>query len=130
MDTAASSWYNYNNSKELTLSDFKPTKTRTEYKPVSMKDWEALKAFHEGQEFYHNTHLVTNTQTLLRSHQNNALYTKEEVELGWKDIVNEYDSDSDAFNDQIHEMCFLHQGTEKDFIRMCHEVADMTEKPQ
>lgn len=136
--------YGYN-KKKLTLDDFK-TKTRTEYKLVTMRDYEALKEFHEGKEFYHNTNdykLVTNPQTLIQSYQHKSLYTKEEVELDWRDVAAGclgFDMVNPGFyysNGKYLDFKGKYIGvllgcdtTIDQFLRMCHEVAEMTEKPE
>lgn len=139
--------------KRLTISDFKQPKTRTEYKLVTMKDWEALKAFHDGQAFYlkperaEDYELVLYTQALINSHQNNDLYTKEEVEIDWRDVAaeclgieryRENEAGYYASNGQYLDLKGKYVGalfndgetTIDQFLRMCHEVAEMTEKPE
>lgn len=62
-------------------------KTRTEYKPVTMRDYEALQEFHAGKEFYHKSEYarkynqVSNVETLIQAHVGGWLYTKEEVKI-------------------------------------------------
>lgn len=111
-------------------------KTRTEYKPVTMRDFEALQEFHAAKEFYHkpdharNYNTVQNVETLIQAHVGGWLYTKEEVEINWRDVVSWYDKYNSPFSSPAYEVSFLHQGTQKDFLRMCHEVAEITEKPE
>lgn len=133
---SSGSFYESLGMKRLTLSDFKTTKTRTEYKPVTMRDYEALQEFHEGKEFYHkptharNYNIVQNVETLIQARVSGWLYTKEEKEIDWRDVVSWYDKYNSPFSSPAYEVSFLHQGDEKDFLRMCHEVAEITEKPE
>lgn len=147
---ASKKFYESKGLKRLTLADFKPQpKTRTEYKPVTMRDYEALKAFHAGKEFYYKTYDFTQyiratlPTALVDAHGRGWLYTKEEVDLDWRDVADDFLSSCKYLTPACDiSLCVTKPKSDDpqdleeweelqvEFLRMCHEVAELTEKPE
>lgn len=120
-------------SKKLTLADFKPQpKTRTEYKPVTMRDYEALQKFHSGKEFYHkpeyarNHNLVSNVETLIQAHVGGWLYTKEEVKIDWKVEATKFISENETTEEECIWTVDGVDLTDESFIKLCYLVTELT----
>ncbi|MGO1190286.1 hypothetical protein [Vibrio casei] len=121
----------------------KPMKTKTTYEKVTMRDYEALQEFHAGKEFYHNMGFardyreVKSVISLVSAHSERKLYTKTETPLAWRDAVVDYIEKCDMYHHDIksenEDATFILNScdlSDKQFLKMCHDIAEITERPE
>ena len=124
------------NFKKITHADI-GKRTKTEFVKCSfIASWAALKTFEEGDELYLLSNEVyikpQDIYQVVGNHDN--LYRKVEREVTWQDEVNEFIAKSDAIS--LNHNLGMFQAFDADsvecceFIRMCHLVAEMTDKPE
>lgn len=106
MDTAGSGWYNYTNSRRLTLSDLKP-RTRTEYVKVTESIFGLRDEFERGELYHKFEHArehskVKNTESLSQALNNGCCYRKVEKEIDWREDVSNFVDDKYSYI-TIHE---------------------------
>ena len=120
----------FSESKILTLSDLKPTPTKFVKVEEPIFD---LKAEFENGELYSSdcegcyTQLKCKKKLYLAGYQD-SIYRQ--VEIDWRDEVKEV---YDAVELPVGEQGSLYMGEdwdEKEFIKFCHLVASLTEKPE
>ena len=123
------------NKKQLTMSDLKPKRTKTEFVRVETseaKDYHTDELFFQyGEEKIEPLKSVDAAFFIINQHK---LVRKVEREVIWQDEVNDFIAKSDAIS--LNHKLGMFQAIDADsvecceFIRMCHLVAGMTVKPE
>ena len=114
--------------REVELSDLKPTPTKFVKVEESIfdlkKEFERGELYEKGSDY---TKLISESDFAF-AYRENAVYRK--VEIDWRDEVKEV---YDAVELPVGEQGSLYMGEdwdEQEFIKFCHLVASLTEKPE
>ncbi|CAH9011614.1 hypothetical protein VPHF27_0014 [Vibrio phage F27] len=121
----------FSESKMLTLSDLKPTPTK--FVKVKESIFDLKGEFEHGElyqkpEFARDYSLVSNVQALASALDGGFCYRQ--VEVDWRDEVKK---EYDAVELPVGARGNLYMGEswdEQEFVKFCHLVASLTEKPE
>lgn len=126
--------------------DKQPVRTKTEYVKVEYSQaWEVVKIREEGAELFKDEsgtlHISRLNSIALRAQSGYPFYRKVEKPATWQDITcdffNEYPTVLDTVESikaAINQVCITDKDKptvlQREFIKMCHTVASMTDKPE
>lgn len=134
--------------KRLTMKDLKP-RAKVEYELIKFKfSWKAVRAFEDGEALYTDENYmdkpdepsyveVPNAIACHRCHNAQNLYRKVETEITWSELVGDILRESNLLscNHTLGNMINndgskLDNHLESEFLKICHLIASMTDKPE
>lgn len=119
---------------ELTLSDFKPKKTRTEWVKVDDSIFDLRPDFECGELYFKGPDgrykKVLSSSFLAASLECKSIYRKVEKVIDWRVEATIFISDNSTTEVEYTWAVDGVNLSDNDFIKLCHLVAESTEKPQ
>lgn len=131
---ASKRFYNDQGMKQLTLSDFKHKKIRTEWVKAEDDLWQLEDEFKNGDLYWLSCDttykVITKTYTLTSFLEAGEVYRKVEKEIDWRIEATNFIANNEA---KYFDYTWSVDGvdlTDIDFIKLCHLVVKLTDKPE